>query len=605
MTGGPVVRRLLPLLAFALVTGIVLLPSAAPEAGAEPAPPAVGWRALSRTVDRGGIEVRELQRDEPLTRAKVAIVPRTQLSRLRPVLADDQLVGGSGRLLTTSMCARLHCHAAVNGDRYQLSGHDAGRPVGAVAVDGDLIATQPLPPEDPYAHLLIGRDGSMDGTIQFPLPVTPELASGDEVLPVAVNRQPAGDQVTVLDERYNPHTRTPPGTVEYVLEDAGPTSGGRLLSPALRREGSGLIPPGGMVLAANGPTAIAAAEAWWTGATEVGVAVYRSGIGDVRDIVGGSPLLLDATEYGFPTDRGDGRQPRTIIGWDESRVLLVAVDGRLTGWSVGVTLVEAAQLLRWLGATDALNLDGGSSTTFVDHGRLANRPSAGVQLAAVQALVVLPPEGRIGAPPPARSLDAACPAGQVPPSPFVDIDPNVHGAAITCMAWWGVTAGTGASTYAPDRPVRRDQMASFLARMLARSGVVLPTDPPDAFPDDDDSRHEPAIDAMTALGVIGGRADGTYAPSGRVTRGQMATFLARAMPLATGAPLPNTTDYFADDSGHTHELGINQITEASLSGGTASGGYGPGDPVRRDQMASFLGRVLAAAVEAGRTAPPG
>jgi hypothetical protein len=223
----------------------------------------------------------------------------------------------------------------------------------------------------------------------------------------------------------------------------------------------------------------------------------------------------------------------------------------------------------------------------------------------VQALVVLPPEGRVGPPPPARPLDPACPPGRVPPAPFADIGGNVHQLAITCMAWWSVTTGTAPGSYAPGRNVRRDQMATFLARMLHRSGVVLPSNPPDAFPDDEANPHEGSIDAMTALGVIGGRADGRFAPSGIVTRGQMATFLARALPKATGQPLANTTDYFADDSGHVHELGINQITEALVAGGTASGAYAPGELVRRDQMASFLARVLAAAVEAGRTAPPG
>jgi hypothetical protein len=85
----------------------------------------------------------------------------------------------------------------------------------------------------------------------------------------------------------------------------------------------------------------------------------------------------------------------------------------------------------------------------------------------------------------------------------------------------------------------------------------------------------------------------------------MATFLARALPMITGAPLANTTDYFADDSGHTHELAINQLTEALVAGGGADGRYHPGDPVRRDQMASFLARALSAAVEAGKTQPPG
>ncbi|MGH9273496.1 MAG: phosphodiester glycosidase family protein [Acidimicrobiales bacterium] len=593
-------------IASGLVSGVVgLLPGRIDAASSEPVPPAVGWRETSRTVDRGGIEIRHLQQDDPLTRATAAIVPRSQLARLRTVLASDQLVEGTGRELPTTMCAELHCHVAVNGDRYALSGHDAGRPVGAVAIDGDLIATQPLPPEDPYAHLLIGDDGSMDGTIEFPIPVTPEVASGDVVLPVAVNRQPSGDQISVLDERYNPNTRTPAGTVEYLLGDLGGEAEVRSLSPLERREGSGPIPKGGMVLAANGPTAIDAAEAWWAAALEVGAATYSSGIGDVKDIIGGSPLLLDATEYGFPLDRSDGRNPRTIIGWDATRLFLVTVDGRLTDWSVGVTYIEAAQLMRWLGATDAINVDGGSSSTFVDHGLLANKPSAGVQLAAVEALVVMPPENRIGTPPPPRSLDPACPPGRVPPNPFSDSVGNVHEAAIACMAWWQVTTGTGLGTYAPGSSVRRDQMASFLARLLYVSGVPFPSNPPDAFPDDDSSVHEPFINAMAAIGVIGGQVDGTFVPSGAVTRGQMATFLARAMPLATRAALANTTDYFADDSGHTHELSINQITEALVAGGTTDGLYEPGASVRRDQMASFLARALSAAVEAGWAHPPG
>ena len=547
----------------------------------------------------------QLQRDEPLTRAQVAIVPRSQIGRLRTVLASNQLVGGTGRDLPTSLCFRLHCHAAVNGDRWVLSGHDAGRPVGAVAIDGDLIATQPLPPEDPYAHLLIGNDGSLDGTILSRVPVIPEVGSGDLTLPVAVNRQPSGDQISVLDQRYNPQTRTPEGTVEYVMGDLGGDDSARLLAPLERRAGSGPIPDGGMVVAANGETAIAAAEAWWASALELGSAVYSSGLGEVEGIVGGSPLLLDDSAYGFPLDLGNVRHPRTIVGWDASRLLLVTVDGRLPDWSLGLTLIESAQLMRWLGATDALNLDGGASATFVDHGRLANRPSSGVQLGAVQALVVMPPENQIGTPPPARSLDAACPPGQVPPAAFGDTAGNLHEGAIACMAWWRLTSGTGPETYAPARSVRRDQMASFMARLLYVSAVPFPNDPPDAFPDDEASVHEPFINAMAAIGIIGGQSDGTFVPSGSVTRGQMATFLARALPMITGAPLANTTDYFADDSGHTHELAINQLTEALVAGGGADGRYHPGEPVRRDQMASFLARALSAAVEAGKATPPG
>ncbi len=514
-------------------------------------------------------------------------------------------MGGTGHDLPTNLCARVHCHAAVNGDRWELFGHDAGRTVGAVAVGGELIATQPVPPADPYAHLLIGRSGTMDGTIAFPMPVAPQVVSGETAVPVRVNRQPGVNQTSVLTRRYSTETRTPAGTVEYLLTATGGTQQQRDLVPVSRREGSGPIPDSSLVVAANGAEAIATAELWWAEALDTGRAAYHTGLGDVREIIGGSPLLLDDGAYGFPTGDGDGRHPRTIIGWDATRVWLVTVDGRQPGWSTGLTLVESAQLLRWLGATDALNLDGGSSAAFVDHGELGNRPSAGRQILVAGAIVVVPPEGQVGAPPPARALDPACPPGRVPANPFPDAAGSVHEAAVACMGWWSVTTGTGDGRYLPARDVRRDQMAAFLARMLQRAGVALPASPPDAFPDDEGSTHETWIDALAEMGIIAGRSDGLFDPAGSVTRGQMATFLSRAMPLATGAPLANTTDYFADDSGQVHERAINQLSEAGVAGGGADGRYRPGASVRRDQMASFLARVLSAAVEAGRATPPG
>ncbi len=325
-------------------------------------------------------------------------------------------------------------------------------------------------------------------------------------------------------------------------------------------------------------------------------ATYRTGADAYREVIGGSPLLLDDAGYGFPTEIGDGRHARSIIGWDPTRLWLVTVDGGQPGWSTGLTLVESAQLMRWLGATDALNLDGGSSSTFVGFGRLLSRPSLGSPRPVASALVIMPPEGRIAAPPPARSLDLACPADQVPPAPFTDIAGSVHARAIACMAWRHITAGATATTYEPLRAVRRDQMATLLARYLTGAGVVLPTDPPDAFPDDDGSVHEPAINALAAMGIIGGRADGRYAPASAVTRGQMASLLARAV---LPADAPHTTDFFADDAGDVHEYDINTVTEAAIAGGTADGTYRSGDPVRRDQIASFLARAQSAAMAAG------
>jgi hypothetical protein len=71
-----------------------------------------------------------------------------------------------------------------------------------------------------------------------------------------------------------------------------------------------------------------------------------------------------------------GRNARTLAGVrPDGKLLLVTVDGRRPGWSVGMTLTEAARLMRSLGATDALNLDGGGSSTMIVRGEVVNRPS--------------------------------------------------------------------------------------------------------------------------------------------------------------------------------------------------------------------------------------
>jgi exopolysaccharide biosynthesis protein len=57
------------------------------------------------------------------------------------------------------------------------------------------------------------------------------------------------------------------------------------------------------------------------------------------------------------------------------RLLLVTVDGRQPGWSVGASFEESARIMRALGATDTVNLDGGGSTTITINQQLINRPS--------------------------------------------------------------------------------------------------------------------------------------------------------------------------------------------------------------------------------------
>jgi Tol biopolymer transport system component len=98
----------------------------------------------------------------------------------------------------------------------------------------------------------------------------------------------------------------------------------------------------------------------------------------VLDSVGGFPLLMrDGSVVARKcTDPICGRHPRTGIGTTaDGRLLLVTVDGRRRRHSVGMTLIEFAREFERLGATWALNLDGGGSSTMVVRGKVVNRPS--------------------------------------------------------------------------------------------------------------------------------------------------------------------------------------------------------------------------------------
>jgi hypothetical protein len=92
---------------------------------------------------------------------------------------------------------------------------------------------------------------------------------------------------------------------------------------------------------------------------------------DVWHVIPGFRMLVDdgrivVSEQAHNTKFG-GLNPRTAAGTDkEGRTLwLVVVDGRQKGVSEGITLVELACLFQSLGVWDALNLDGGGSSTFV------------------------------------------------------------------------------------------------------------------------------------------------------------------------------------------------------------------------------------------------
>jgi hypothetical protein len=157
--------------------------------------------------------------------------------------------------------------------------------------------------------------------------------------------------------------------------------------------------------------------------------------------------------------------PRTAIGIKANGdILLVVIDGRQTGWSKGMTQIQEARFLKSLGAVDALNLDGGGSSTMVVRDVIKNRPSDGSERAVSSAIVILP-----GADPdePFLGIGAAPLTPLVPQVALGPTDPGqMSAAADEMLADPGSTGGlldALAHSGQPLRGVQEEWLRAFRA----------------------------------------------------------------------------------------------------------------------------------------------
>lgn len=246
---------------------------------------------------------------------------------------------------------------------------------------------------------------------------------------------------------------------------------------------------------------------------------------------------------------------------------------------------------RWLGASDPWHYDWVGAGAKDHRGldvlafqRLWNRNNPNDKIAedgswgpATESRMRKSPAGGF-------AVGAVCHAA--PPEPtcqavFSDICGSAHQPAIEWMAKEGLSSGCGGGKFCPDETVSRAQMAAFLTAALD-----LPPGP-DAFTDDEGSIHEGAINAVAAAGITTGCGGTNYCPDAQVTREQMATFLVRAFKLAASGE-----DLFTDDEASIHEADINALGAAGVTSGCGGTNYCPASPVTRGQMATFLHRAM-------------
>lgn len=297
-------------------------------------------------------------------------------ARLRLVHAMDEAVGLE---TVSSMATRYGALAAVNSGYFRTTGTYRGDSVGVEVLDGKILSE---PNNVRAAAGLIQKDRKQElifGHLKFTGEIVARAKHGINGL----NRPRGENEMIVFTPEFHRTTLTGPGGLEIIIRR------GRVVE--LRDlKGSSVIPADGFVISTSG-----AAREWALKNLRRGARVQLNlNLSPVEteqadswkqadSIVGGGPQLIkqgrveitNAAEKILPSFVID-YHPRTAIAKLKSgQILLVTVDGRQPGESVGMSLTMLADLLLEFGAVEAINLDGGGSTTMVIKNKLVNKPS--------------------------------------------------------------------------------------------------------------------------------------------------------------------------------------------------------------------------------------
>jgi hypothetical protein len=141
-------------------------------------------------------------------------------------------------------------------------------------------------------------------------------------------------------------------------------------------------------------------------------------------------------------------------------------------------------------------------------------------------------------------------------------------------------------------------MDSFIVNTLRAGGYSLPAPANSRFTDIAGSDHEDNIKILAATGITSGKTETTYAPQEFVRRDQMASFMVQAAEFAFGddeilvgeEPVPAFPDVLPNNV-HYDNVNTGALV-LGLVDGKDSGLFDPGMLTSREQMASFLVRLL-------------
>jgi exopolysaccharide biosynthesis protein len=334
---------------------------------------------LSWTTVAPGVEHAHFRRDAPTEGSWNINVLRVDMAqaRLDVVRARDTAIGLE---TVTSMAGRTGAIAAVNGGYFRTSGDFLGDSTGTLQIDKVVWSE----PDRGRSSVGIVRDGRSSRLIFGHVAWQAAIEAGRAKRAIdGLNRARGPNDLVVFTPEFGPATITDESGIEVVVRS------GRVIE-TFDNTGSTAIPRDGVIVSARGE-----AREWVRRSLGKGTRVrVRTTLqpadpsrsnpwARAEDILGAGPRLVtagkvdvtDVREKMIPTFATD-LHPRTAIATlADGRALLLVADGRRAPERVGLALNDLAELLIELGAVDAINLDGGGSTTMVVKGAVVNFPT--------------------------------------------------------------------------------------------------------------------------------------------------------------------------------------------------------------------------------------
>ena len=311
------------------------------------------------------------------------------LYRLRTTLSNETVLG---RETVSSMQRRLASQATMVGVNGDFSRFADGNPSGIMLRDGVLIA----PPNGKRSSAGIGLDGVLDvrrvafrGTWR---------GTGQRRSLTHFNDVPGKNGIALLTSDYGRTTPRIAGSYAVVLSPfPASVPNADLVAPvtAATADVPVRLAPGTAAILARGNAAVRLRAEAAVGSTLTLRLILAPDWSTVSDAIGGGPVLVRdgkpvyRANEAFTVSQIAPRHPRTAIGQlADGRILLVVVDGRQPGYSVGMTTFEMALTMARLGAVRAMQLDGGGSSTIAFEGHVLNSPSDGRERPISTALML-------------------------------------------------------------------------------------------------------------------------------------------------------------------------------------------------------------------------